>query len=235
MSNAIGVEDHLRNLEKTLEPQAFQAEVRRLATKAVQTSPKHADYWKGLTKDYEWLDWDALVGDALSGREPTTKAKDPEVVQGVLEAMKAQMPSLKTQAQFNAFMATFEAVRLTLDAIFSSNAAKEAEGRKALEQALDLATKVTEVSTLLEEMPEAANSQAAQEFKNPPAQFNEYDVQRGLLTELENFKTSAELAEWYEATKDKRDQVVSQGLRNGLLDEIRRKQVAFKKAEDETK
>lgn len=229
---SIGVEQHLENLQKTLPEADFQAEVRRLATNAVRVSEKHEAYWKGLTKDFEWLDWDALVQTAKDEPAPQKSGPSPEAQQQVLEAMRQQMPSLKTQVQFNAFMASFEALRITLDGIFSGSIEQETQGRQALEQALDLAKKVTEVSNLLDETPEAAGSRAAQEFKNPPAQFGEFDVQKRLLLELEGLDSMSVLNEWYERTKPERDQVVSQSLRNVLLDSIRKKNLELKAAEE---
>lgn len=221
----LGVEEHLNNIKEKLGEDAWRDEVRRLAKAAVKTSPKHEDFWRELTKEFDWLDFDALCTEAKSDPEA-----DPTRL--VMQAMRQQMPALKTQAQFNAFMAAFDALRLTLNATFEGDAAKAIEGRSALNMALDVAVQVTEVGNQLRDVPEAATSKAADQFKNPPVHFHEYDEQKALLTELEAVVSEANLRVWYEATKSRRDKVVSQGLRNHLIDAIRNKSLTFQRAEE---
>jgi len=145
----------------------------------------------------------------------------------ILAAIRQQVPGIKTQAQFNAFMAGFDALRLTMDAIFTDNPGRYDDGRKALEAAFEVARKVTQISVKLAETPEAAVSKAAAEFKDPPRQFTEQSLQRELLAELANCKNLESLQSWYALTKESREQVVSQSLRNELFDEIRRKKESF--------
>jgi hypothetical protein len=135
--------------------------------------------------------------------------------------IKQQMPALKSQAQFNAFMASFEALRGLMNAIFAQNAEGENQMREALETSFDAARKITEVTVKLEEVPEAATSKDAEEFKKPPTQFGEYDIQRQLLSELGTLHTSDGLMDWYWKKRKQIDEVVSPTLRNPLLDAIR--------------
>lgn len=141
----------------------------------------------------------------------------------MMRLLQQQMPSIKTQGHLNLFQAAFDALRTTLDGAFSGDADRARRGREALLKVLDTAGNVHEVMAKLDEMPPEARSDAANEFLQPPKQFHEYDIQRRLLVELEGLLTMAALTDWYTATKDDRDRVVSQKLRNELLDAIRAK------------
>lgn len=193
--------------------EAWQAEIRRLAKVAIRTSPEHEAFWKNLCEGFDWLDWEALKQESLMDKLPPDQL--------MADMLRKQMPGIKTQAQYNAVLGALDAVRLVLNAILTTDAPKEAEGRKALEMAFDVAAKATELSNKLEEVPEAATSTMAEEFKNPPAQFHEYDHQRQLLNELEAVADVDGLNAWYASTKDRRDKIVTQGLRNILMDAIR--------------
>ena len=153
--------------------------------------------------------------------------------EAMLAAIRQQVPALKSQAQFNVFMAGLEALRGLMNAIFAQNAAGEQQFREALETSLTAARQATEVTLKLEEVPEAATSKAAEEFKRPPAQFGEYDTQRALLSDLEGLGTVEALTEWYTKNRARIDEVVSASLRNPLLDAIRaRKTTLLKMASD---
>lgn len=146
--------------------------------------------------------------------------------QMMVEAMKQSMPALKTQAQFNAFMAAFDALRFTMNSIFEGDHAKAFQGRETLSKTFELAQKVTEVAEKLRDVPEAAGPSAAT-FVEPPVQFHEYDVQKQLLLELETIGTLDTLAAWYQESRSEIDKVVSQELRNVLLDAVRAKKLSF--------
>jgi hypothetical protein len=143
--------------------------------------------------------------------------------QAFMQALQQQMPALKSQAQFNAFMASFEALRGLMNGVFAQNKEAEALYRDALDKAIDAGHKVTEITVKLEDVPEAATSREAEQFKQAPVQFTEYDTQRALLTELEGIKTVAALIDWWTANRARIDQVRSAGLRNPLLDLVREK------------
>lgn len=220
--NQVPVKEHLENIRSKLGEDAFRSEVRRLVREAIPVSPKHEAFWQDLTKDYDWLDWEEEKQKALEAATAAGPKPNP-----VVEAVRQQMPALKTQAQFNALMAAFDALRLTLNSIFEGDKEKSAEGRKALDAAIDLAGKVTEITQKLADVPEAATSQAAQEFKQPPAQYQEYEYQRQLLGELGKIESLDELNKWYADTKPQRDRILSQSFRNALMDAIRARKLAL--------
>lgn len=215
--------EHLNNIRAKLGEDAYRAEFTRLAKDAIRTGPKHEAFWREIGKQegFEWVDFEQLKSEVTA--EPPKM--DPMLM--VMQALRQTMPGIKTQAQFNAFMAAFDALRVTVNSLCEGDAVKAAEGRKALDMALDLAAKVTQVTEQLRDVPEAATSKAAEEFKKPPAEFGEYDVQRKLLTELEAITSDADLTEWYARTKEQRDSVKSQTLRNALIDAIRNKKLAY--------
>ena len=139
----------------------------------------------------------------------------------MIDAMKQQIPALKTQAQFGVAMESFKALVETLGAIFERDPQRVEAAMKALMLSLEVAGKVTDLGEMLKDVPEAATSSAADAFKNPPAEFNERDTQEKLLKELSLLKNVADLNMWYDMTKRDRDSIKSQDLRNGLLDAIR--------------
>ena len=63
----------------------------------------------------------------------------------MMEAVRASIPNLKTQAQMTAYMAAFDALRYTLDAIYAQDAPREKMARDALEKPFD----VTHQSTVI--------------------------------------------------------------------------------------
>jgi hypothetical protein len=148
------------------------------------------------------------------------QAIDPQEM--MLTAMRQQIPNLKTQAQFNLFMKSFDALRHTLNSAFGLDKEGYEKGKEALNMALDMALKISEVVQKLQETPEAATSKAAEEFKQPPREFQEYDVQKGLLIELETLTSAEELQRWYDNNRARIDCVVSASLRNELFDTIRK-------------
>lgn len=139
------------------------------------------------------------------------------------EVLRQSIPSMKSQAQFNAFAIAFDSFRLVLEAIFSGNASGEVEALLTLEKALEAAKTATDITNQYEEIPEENRGKASTEFTTAPYAFGEYDTQKKLLGELTTITTSAELNDWYLNTKGDRDKVVTQSLRNILMDSIRQK------------
>ena len=133
------------------------------------------------------------------------------------------MPGLKSQAQFNAFMASFDALRGVMNSIFTGDTKAEKEFLDGLMQSIDAARKMTELTDKLHDVPEASESRLADEFKNPPRQFGEYDLQRALMTELAGIGTAADLQRWWAENRKRIDDVVSPSLRNPLIDAVRDK------------
>lgn len=182
--------------------------------------PSFEPYVQSFMDGLDFIDQDEVRKDAA--RLKASPPQDP-----FMAALQQQMPALKSQAQFNAFMASFEALRAVANGIFAQDVAAASRARAALDTSFEALKKVTEVTLKLEEVPEAATSKAAEDFKRPPAQFGEYDVQRQLLSELEHLPTVSALNEWYVANRGKIDTVVSPTLRNPLLDAIRARKLSM--------
>lgn len=145
----------------------------------------------------------------------------------VVEAIKSAFPSVTTQAQFDVVVTALEATKTTLNAIFLRDKAKAADGRKAIEQALEAAERVTDITSKLGQVPEAATSKEAEAFKKPPAQFHEQEILSELLAQLTEIKNKDELNAWYHSNRARIDEVVTQKNRNLLLDAIRGKKRGF--------
>ncbi len=137
------------------------------------------------------------------------------------QALAAQIPNLKTQAQFNIFMNCFDALRSTLNAYFGGELASAEMARDALNKGLDLAKQLVEITEKLNEIPDEAKSEAAKEFTAPAKELHEYDEHRKLVFELANLKSLEALQTWYAESRQRIDRVVSQKLRNELFDAIR--------------
>ena len=145
------------------------------------------------------------------------------------QAMKQSMPELKTQVQFTAFMAGFDSFRLLCNSIFACDTALEGQAIEAFDKSLEAMRVATKLSKQFEEIPEEDRTPSASQFVEAPLQFGEYDLQKKLLSELSRLTSIDELNAWYLSTKDEREKVVSQSLRNILFDEIRNKQDALNK------
>ena len=210
------VEQYLKEFQNAHGEEAWKAEVTRLAIQAIKTGkPGHIKYWRELTQDFEWLEWDSL----LEAKEELPGNADVMMA----DLIQQQMPGIKSQAQYDAVLGALDAVRLVLNAVLEKNYTQESEGRKALEMAFEAARQATELTNKLEEVPEAATSEASKVFKEAPAQFEEADIQKRLLSELDGLSTFSELSTWYTDTKMDRDRIVNPKLRNTLLDAIRAK------------
>lgn len=139
----------------------------------------------------------------------------------MLAAIKAQIPNLKTQAQFNTFMSCFDALKTTLNAYFGAEYASAEMAREALSKGLEMAKQVSQVTSQLEEMSDDVKSEAAKEFTSPAKELHEYDVHRQLIGGLDAVGNIQALQQWYNDNRDQMDRVISQRLRNELFDAIR--------------
>lgn len=170
------------------------------------------------------FDIEELKAEAQKRKASAASQKDSSPQdRAMLEAMRSQVPNMKTQAQFNVFMACFDALRGTLNAYFGMEQASAEISRDALNKALDMASKVTSIGESLKDIPEEARSETSNEFVSEPRQFHEYDTHKRLLGELTTLRTLDELKEWYARQKPQMDRIDSQNLRNGLFDAIRAK------------
>ena len=163
-------------------------------------------------------------------REPPPPFPGAPSNEVMMHALRQQMPGIQTQAQLNATLTAFDALKVTLNAIFLGNKDGVEEGKQALSKAIETASLATDISAKLGHVPEAATSAAADEFKKPPMQFHEYDTMKSLLVELNGIETVEQLTQWYQVTRSRIDQVVTQSYRNELLDSIRHKKTALQNA-----
>jgi len=208
---------------------AFEEAVRELAEKMVDGGGGAVTGLAGAALE-EFAKEAAAYKEAAAHRAAAQNVKasqfnspGPEMDEGFMRALQASMPGLRSQAQFNAFMAAFEALRGTMQAIFSRNTTAETEFRGALGKSLEAARQVTDITERLSDVPDAAESKLADEFKNPPRQFGEYDLQRALLGELTAIGALDDLSVWWVSNRQRIDQVVSLSLRNPLIDAVREK------------
>lgn len=153
--------------------------------------------------------------------------------QMMADMMRKHMPGIKTQAQYDAVMTALEATKEALSAILAQDTAREAQAMMTLSAAFEVARKATELREKLGEVPDGAVSDAAAPFRDleqelkKHSQFDEVEIQLGLLRHLETITTYDQLTAWYASTKEFRDQVKTQSLRNELMDTIRAKKSSW--------
>ena len=215
------IENMLKELERIKE-QYGEAAYQRSANQAAKLLIRQGGEIEKVAREVLQgvVDFEAI------DKEPLPKTGMP-ADQMMVEAMRQQMPGIQTQAQFNLFMAAFDALRIFMNSTFLRQPEAAAKAKEALLKALDTAGPVTELSEKLGHVPEAATSKEAEQFKQPPLQFGEYDVQKTLLTELVMITTADQFNEWYAANRTRIDQVVSPHFRNPLFDAIRAKRATF--------
>jgi hypothetical protein len=218
---------YLDTVRSELGDEEWKSHVKKQVLQAHRVGGTYLDFWREQLKDpkYAWVDEPSIKAQATSMPMGTT---DMNTL--LAQTFKSRMPGMKTQAQFTAFRAAFDAFEVVVNSIFSEDKNREQEGRKLLDQSLLACKQATEISRKLADVPEAATSKAADDFKKPPAEFQEYDIQQALLGELSQMKDFAELKLWYNETKARRDTIKSQMLRNVLMDAIRSAYIVLEKA-----
>lgn len=214
----MSVVEYLNTYRENFGEEAWKGEVRRLALQGFAVGGAHEAFWREIIQDYDWINADELKAQVSANPTGTM-----DINQILAEAIKRTMPSCKTQAQFTTFRAAFEAFRATMDAIFLEDPDRVTKTREILDLAFQAAEQATVISRQLHDVPEAATSAGSEEFKSPPAEFSEFDVQQRLLAELEGFVELADLQQWYTNSKDRRESIRTQTLRNVLYDTIRSK------------
>lgn len=146
--------------------------------------------------------------------------------QVIAVALRDQMPNLKTQAQFEAFMASFDAFYLLMDAVFEGNVSRVQERRNVFNKAIEAAEKVTDIVGKFQDVPEAAGP-GSEIFTTPPKEYGEASLSQELLNELASIQTPGELADWYTSNRSKLDKIVSKVYRDPLFDAIRAKRASM--------
>lgn len=226
-------------------------QARREIALAIILKPKGDEFVKKMWPDLDLDELRKAANEKLTGsvkaepvNEGSTPKRGPKEAHGpdprrqvgdvnsvMVEMLRQQIPSLTTQAQFNAFMACFDALRGTLDAYFRGDAKQAAESRDALNQGLDMAARLKQVAEQVAEIPEEERSRNAQALLDPPAQYEEGSACERLLAELEAITSIPHLSVWYTKNRVTLDGVVSQQLRNKLFDAIRNKRNELQESE----
>lgn len=241
----------LQTVRETQGEEAYQAATRQFVLEGLRMGGKIGVFVTSFAKRMDFLDLDALQREASAlpqypplgqqGQEnqapaevPTEKsnqAQPTEPSELFVEAIKSQLPGLRTKAQMNAFMASFEAYRAVMNAILESNTAAELTARQALQTSFEVVGKATQVSNQLRDVPEAATSKASDDFRSGPSGWTEYDKQRKLLSEIEAIRTPKDLNDWYTTNRKRIDEIQTQTLRNPLLDLIRERKIRLTQEE----
>lgn len=202
----------LDNIRNQYGPEAYQQAAQDVAKMLVaqggETEAAAREMFAGV------VDFDKL------GDIPVASAPVPNPI---VDAVRQQMPHLRSQAQFDAFMLGFDAFRAFIDAIYAGNKEGEESSKAALDKAIEGCRTAGSITQKLEDVPEAATSEAAEKFKRPPVQFTEAETLAGLIEELVFIKTMTELNDWYTGQRSLMDKVVTQKLRDQLFDAIRKK------------
>ncbi len=218
--------EYLDSVRKELGEDGWKEAVQKQVIQAFRMGGTYEDFWRQQIKAYDWINADELKAKAVAMPAP---AMD---LNGLLaQTFRHRMPGMKTQAQLTAFRAAFDGFEAVVNNIFSGDPAREVEARKLLDQAFLACKQATDISRKLADVPEAATSKAAEEFKKAPAEFAEYDVQQRLLGELGKLVTLDDLTAWYEESRPLRSSVKSQSLRDILHDAIRSRKLALTPAE----
>lgn len=154
---------------------------------------------------------------------PTGKDAD-QIVQKV---MQETMPGIKTQAQFSAALASFDAIRLHVDAICRGDQEAIKATAEAVNKAIELVHRATALAKQTTDQDVAAKVDP--QFSEPPKEFTEQSIMDSLMSELEVLPDVAHLDQWYRAAKDRFDRIVTQSLRNTLFDAVRAKRISLAK------
>lgn len=212
-------DEFLKNLETIREQQGEEAYLRARQNFAVMfvLSPG-GEEWLRMT--FPDLDLEVVKAEASKRTPPLSNEQ-------MIGFLRTQVPNLKSQVEFDTFMAAFNALTLAMNSYFGGKLEDGDTARKALDQALTTARKIPEIASRVEELPEESRSKTASEFVTPPKAFTEVEDQRRLLAELEAIKTATELKTWYQANRGRLDGVVTTRYRNELFDAIRDKQSAL--------
>ncbi len=204
--------------------QALQGFVKNLLAQG-ETGPFIVELLKSLEEE---LDLESLTTEAdeikkqrSSAQEAAQKMADsPDINQTMIEAMKKQMPNLKTQAQFDNAVRLFEVLQIYINAALGQDDEETARARDTLDQGLDLTAQLAVMAEQAAASPEVTSNP---DFTEPPKQFTEQDSCEQFHKDLGAINSSEKLQQWYAANKTAFDRVTSKKLRDKLFDSIRAK------------
>lgn len=160
------------------------------------------------------FDYDALTA-GPSGTPPPMNSSI------LLSELRKLVPGIRTQAQFDIFMAGFQALTLGMQAAFHGDRSQVETSKTALTSTLDLALQATDLAQKLEDVGEAANGEEADRHKKEPKEFSEIATQEALLQELSSIATVASLREWYQENRVRFEQLQTPTMRNSFFDAVR--------------
>lgn len=164
-----------------------------------------------------------LRSDTPSSPKPIIPPVENNLSSEEADLLKRRVPSIRTQAQLDLAALVFESATMVLECYFLGNKGGAEGVRASLNKALDIAPRVAHMASVLEDEPEAANSEAANTFKTIPKGFSESVVLEELLRTLEEVSNTTELGIWYRQTSEVRSRITNPGLRELLYQAIRKK------------
>ncbi len=221
MPQSINIEaliSQLRQVREIKGEAAFQEAIQNVAEQVIH-HPQGEALLKAALPD--------INVEELKANMAAKKSTSGSPEESMMKMLAMQVPNMKTQAQFNAFMACFDALRATVNAYFGGQTASAEMAREVLNKSLDMAQQVTAAVEKLNDMPDEAKSEEAKEFTRPPKELHEYDTCKRLIGELEGLHSSANLKEWWTANRQTIDEVVSAKPRNELMDAVRARRNAL--------
>lgn len=237
----IKIEDlvsHLKQMKETHGEETYRSALESLARNLISNDSGKGFLENLLTQLGDTLDIPRIqkeaeerVSEAAEERPATEEPqkRKPLPDHGFLaDALKQQMPNLKTQAHFDVAVSAMEALQLTLNAAFGGDVEMAQKAKGALDQTISLAHRLAGISEQLQD-PEVASAVTNRDFVEPPRGSSEQEqktVDR-LLSELPDIKDTTHLNQWYAAHRSAMDRVMSQSLRNRLFDEIRKKKASL--------
>lgn len=218
----VKVDEILAQLEQVrqLKGEEVYAKAKRDIALSVVLQPNGEAFVKNAFPD---LNIEELKQEAAEMRkqQPAFESGGMSAEAMMMQMLRQQVPSIRTQMHLNTFIAAFDAFRATIDGYYTGDLEKAEQAREALNKGLDMAKNVKSMVDRLEQIPEGDRSAQARAATAEPTQFHEYDEQRRLMLELNGIGTKAALETWYAAQKERRDRITDQKLRNELHDAIR--------------
>lgn len=209
---------HLHEIRVQSGEEAYRKAVKDFAVTLIGT-PNSEIFLSGFLaaaaeEGADWLDIEELQKEAAE-RQPKTP--------NMAELIRQMVPSIRTQAQYDLYMTAFQGLSMLMEAYYSHRDADAAKIREGLNQILDRAARVADVTEKAAEIPLEQQSAGMRDFTQPPAQYTEVEDQRRLLAELESQTTPTDLNTWYQSERPRFDKVVTPKYRNELFDAIRAK------------
>jgi hypothetical protein len=224
---------HFDKIRASQGEEAWQEAIRSFVREGLRNGGKTAIFVQSLARQFDFVDLSAIHAEIDHDTSPPKAVgapnEDPFRPDENLfaQALRSQIPGLKSQGQINAFMVSFEAYREVVNSILDGNTEKGLKAREALSMSFEAIRQATELTRKLEEVPEAATSTASDDFRAGTATWTEYDKQRKLLSELEGLRSFSDMQDWWTTNRKRIDEVQTPGLRNPLLDLVRAKKAAL--------